>query len=98
MCVWVYVYPEWQKVIALDEKTHHLKWGRYECMQCHTKRTSSKAAIHIQLLKPVDIVPFRRKSVYPGAFHIHFRQSGTRRKVLDGREAMLLLHWNRHSH
>lgn len=40
-------------------------------MQCHTKGTSSKAAIHIQLLQPVDIVPIRRKSVYHGAFHIH---------------------------
>lgn len=49
------------------------------CVQYHTKGTPSKAAIHIQLLKPVDIVPIRRKSVYPGAFHVHSSdESGAR--------------------
>lgn len=47
------------------------------------KRTSSKA-IHIQLLKPVDIVPFRRKSVYSDAFH-SLQTSGGRDGIGDGR-------------
>lgn len=65
-----------QNVIALDKKKpFEMGVNCVYCMwmECYTKSTSSKA-IHIQLLKPVDIVPFRRKSVYSGAFHIHFRQ------------------------
>lgn len=70
------IYPECQKVIALDgKKSTPFEMGdKLLCIcVCNVMRKElyQKPAIHIQLLKPTDIVPFRRKSVYPGAFHIH---------------------------
>lgn len=75
VCVCVHLSRMSKSHCTSWEKSTPFEMGSKLCV-CNViqKELLPKQAIHIQLLKPVEIVPFRRKSVYPGAFHIHFRQ------------------------